>query len=54
MKETYRGFMCLMQVMICDKKLEVAKQFHTVPDVTYKKITVLNNAVSVQISMKKK
>ena len=37
MKEMYKGFMCLIQVMICDKKLGVAKQFHTVPDGTCKK-----------------
>ena len=42
----YKGFMCLIQVMICDKKLGVGKQFHTVPDVTCK--------TTVQISMKKK
>ena len=54
MKEIYKRFICLIQVMICDKKLGVAKQFHTVPDVTCKKTTISNNALSVQISMKKK
>ena len=54
MKEMYKRFICLIQVMICDKKLGVAKQFHTVPDVTCKKATISNNALSVQISMKKK
>ena len=54
MKEMYKGFMCLIQVMICDKKLGVAKQFYTVRDVTCKKTTISNNALSVQISMKKK
>ena len=54
MKEMYKGFMCLIQVMICDKKLGVAKQFHTVLDVTCKKTTISNNALSVQIWMKKK
>ena len=37
MKERDRGFMCLIQVMICGKNLQVRKQFHTVPDVTCKK-----------------
>ena len=54
MKERDKGFMCLIRVMICDKKLGVAKQFHTVPDVTCKKVTISNNAFSVQISKKKK
>ena len=38
MKEKYKDFMCLIQVMICDKKLGVAKQFYIVPDVTCKKL----------------
>ena len=54
MKEMCKGFMCLLQVMIYEKKLGVAKQFHTVPDVTCEKTTISNNAVSVQIYMKKK
>ena len=37
MKERDRGFMCLIQDMICGKNLQVRKQFHTVPDVTCKK-----------------
>ena len=36
MKEKYKDVMCLIQVMICDKKLGVAKQFYIVPDVTCK------------------
>ena len=54
MKDRYKGFMYLIPVMICDKKLGVAKQFHTVPDVTCKKAAISNNAISVQISMKEK
>ena len=54
MKDRYKGFMYLIPVMICDKKLWVAKQFHTVPDVTCKKAAISNNAISVQISMKEK
>ena len=54
MKEMYKCFMCLIQVMICDKKLGVAKQFHTVPDMICKKTAISNNALSVQISMKKR
>ena len=37
MKERDKGFMCLRQAMISDKKLGVTKQFHTVLDVTCKK-----------------
>ena len=37
MKERDMGFICLIQVMICGKQLQVRKQFHTVPDVTCKK-----------------
>ena len=40
--------------MICDKKLGFRKEFHTVPDVTYKKAAILNSTLSVQISMKKR
>ena len=40
MKERDKGFMCLIQVMICDKKFGVTKQFHTVPDVTHKKAAI--------------
>ena len=40
--------------MICDKKFGFGKQFHTVPDVTCKKAVILNSALAVQISMKKR
>ena len=32
--------MCLIQVIICGKKLGVTKQFHTVPDVSCKKAAI--------------
>ena len=53
-EERDKGFMCLIYVMICDKKLGLGKQFHTVPDMTCKKAAILNSALSVQISMKKR
>ena len=53
-KEMYKGFMCLIQVMICNKKLGVPKQFHTVPEMTCNKTIISNNALSLHISMKKK
>ena len=37
MKERDKSFMCLIQVMICDKLLHVRKEFHTVPDMICKK-----------------
>ena len=40
MKERDIGFMCLIQVMICDKKLGVTKQFYTVPNLTCKKAAI--------------
>ena len=40
--------------MICDKKLGFGKQFDIVPDVTSKKAAILNSALSVQFSMKKR
>ena len=40
MKEKDKDFMCLIQVMICDKKLGVTKQFSTVLYITCKKGTV--------------
>ena len=40
MKERDNGFMCLIQVMICDKQLRVLKQIHTVPDLTCKKAAI--------------
>ena len=40
--------------MICDKELGVGKQFHTVLNVTCEKAAILNSALSVQISMKKR
>ena len=32
-----KSFLCLIHVIICDKKLGVKKQFHTVMEVTCKK-----------------
>ena len=40
MKERDNGFMCLIQVMICDKQFGVLKQIHTVPDLTCKKAAI--------------
>ena len=37
MKERDKSFMPPIQVMICDKQLQVRKEFHTVPDMTCKK-----------------
>ena len=37
MKERDKGFIFLIQAMICDKKLGLTKQFHTVLDMTCKK-----------------
>ena len=38
MKKRDRGFVCLIQAMICDKKLGLTKQFRTVLDMTCKKV----------------
>ena len=46
--------MCLIQVMICNKKLGVPQQFHTVPEMTCNKTIISNNALSLHIYMKKK
>ena len=54
MKERDKSFMCLIQVMICDKLLHVRKEFHTVPDMVCKKAAFWNSALSVEISMKKR
>ena len=46
--------MCLIQVMIYDKKVGGRQQFYTVPKVTCKKAALLNGALPVQIYMKEK
>ena len=54
MKERDKSFMCLIQVIYdLQQKLQVRKQFHTVPDVTCKKAAFWNSVLSDQISMKK-
>lgn len=40
MKVKDKCFMCLTQFMICDKKFEVRKWFHTVPDMICKKAAI--------------
>ena len=52
-KEKEKGFIFLIQAMICDKKLWVTKQFCTALDGTGKKAAFWNSALSVQIYMKK-
>ena len=37
MKERDKGFMCLIQVMICDKELGVTNSRQDIPDVTLQK-----------------
>ena len=39
-KERDKCFMCLIQVMICDKKLAFTGQFYTVPDLTCKNAAI--------------
>ena len=53
-KERDKGFIFLIQAMICDEKLWVTKHFHTVLDETCKKAGFWNSALSVQVSMKKR
>ena len=54
MKKRNKGFMCLIQVMIYDKKVGGRQQFYTVPKVTCKKAALLNGAFPAQIYMKEK